>query len=504
MLAASVVWGTAELFGSCWSPGSGMARIDGECVGVTDGSYDFRPELAGVQQLIEEENARVRRESSSYVTVALLDPLSAASETVLPDGSARHRLEGAYTALRRVNDTSIAGGTEPQIQLVLASEGNTEAQSQQVTDQLVEMSQREENPLVAVIGLGVSTRQTKERAEKLSANRIPMVSAYLIADVLDYEHIKGLIRMSPGSQQYVKALRDYVDRPHTELKKGVVLRDTNSDNGEDLFTQALEEQFNAQMADLIGDNPTQSYTGTGVSTEGVEPYLFDTPRANICAAAPGGLNTILYAGREIDLPAFLDSLQDRPCPNSELTILAAGLDLGEVLQKWEKEQERKSRKSLAEANLEVVFAGTVDVEGWGLNVPGTPAGYKEFLSVFTGQQGDLVKPGFDPGHLDGANAIMMHDALLAAAGAVRLAKPEKGKSPTATGVSRQLLSLNVIENSETTGNAVLGASGTVNFSPDSPKGYPVGKPIPVLQYPQPANSYSRQVEPTYRLKYDEK
>lgn len=141
-LAAGVAWGITEVLRSCGSPWSGVDKVDGECVGVTDGSYVFRAELADVQRLIAEENDRVRAESSSYVTVALLDPLSPASQHVLPDGAVRHRLEGAYTALRRVNSTPVVLDKEPQIQLILASEGSTEAQWRHVTDRLVEMSER--------------------------------------------------------------------------------------------------------------------------------------------------------------------------------------------------------------------------------------------------------------------------------------------------------------------------------------------------------------------------
>lgn len=376
--------------------------------------------------------------------------------------------------------------------MLLASEGSTEAQWQRVTDRLVKMSKRAENPLVAVIGLGVSTTQTQQRAENLSFHGIPMVSAYLTADPLDYGNIDGLIRMSPGNRHYVEALRGYVDSPDTDLdlESGILVRDSNSD-GADLFTQTLEKEFDLQMGDLVGF-PTQSYTGTGVPTEGVQPHLFATARANICAAAPNGLQAVLYAGREIDLPAFLDSLEERPCPDTELTILTAGLDLSEILQKWEQEQGMR----LHESNLTVAFAGTVDAEGWGRNVPGTPVGYDDFLSVFVGQRPEVMQQAFDPGHLDGANAIMMHDALLAAAGAVRLAVPQEGESRTAAGVHDQLLSLNGVNV-----NAVQGASGTLNFSADSPMGYPVGKPIPVLQYPQPADSSSRQVGPLYDVKY---
>ncbi|MCA1675734.1 MAG: hypothetical protein LC799_27330, partial [Actinobacteria bacterium] len=437
-----------------------------------------------VQRRIAQENERVRAAApSSYVTVALLDPLASITDDpstpivespVLPPDAIRHRLEGAYTALRRVNTTNVAGDTRPQIQLVLANEGGTEDQWRQVTGQLVQMSKRDEHPLVAVIGLGVSTRQTQQRAEALSHAGIPMVSAYLTADLLDYEHITGLIRVAPSNQYYVDALRGYLGS--TDLESGVMVRDSNSENGADLFTQTLARNFEDQMGDLL-DFPTLQYTGTGVPAEGVHPRLFASATANICAAAGNGLQAILYAGREIDLNPFLESLETRPCLKVPLTILTAGLDLGEILGNRE--------QALLGSKLTVVVASTVDAEGWKHDVDGTPEYFDEFLSEFE-------KQGFDPGTLDGANAIMMHDALLTAARAVRLAAPE-GSQPTAPGVGVQLLNLNGLY-------AIPGASGTLNFSADRPKGYPVGKPVPVLQYPQPSAGPSRQVGPLYHVR----
>ncbi len=472
VLAASAVWVTTVAIRTCGSLGSGVYEVDGDCVGVTDGSYVFHSELEDVQQRIAEENARVRAASSSYVTVALLDPLTPTPMSALPPEPVRNRLEGAYTALRRVNTTRVVGDLEPQIQLVLANEGSTDDQWQRVIGQLVEMTEQD-NPLVAVIGLGVSTEQTQRRAEELSQHGIPMVGAVLTADGLDYDHIPGLIKTSPSNRHYVDALRDYVDS--TDLDSAIMIRDSNSDSGMDLFTQTLENEFEEQMGDLMDFLP-QQFTGVAIPTN-ADPGLFANVRANICASVAGGLEVVLYAGREVDFDGFLESLRYRSCDRTPLTILTAGSDLGAVLRGREQE--------LNAANLTVVFAGTVDAEGWGQDAPDTPEYYDEFLSEFQEQ-------GFDPGHLADGGAIMMHDALLTAAQAVRLAAPGgSASSPTAGDVYSQLTNLNNLD-------AVRAASGTLSFSSRSPgAGNPVDKPVPVLKYPQTPDSPSRQVGQLY-------
>lgn len=89
LVAAGAVWGATEVLRTCWPLGSDVHKVDGECVGVTDGSYVFQPDFEEVQRKIAEENADVREEASSYVTVALLDPLiPTSSKRVLPGGSA--------------------------------------------------------------------------------------------------------------------------------------------------------------------------------------------------------------------------------------------------------------------------------------------------------------------------------------------------------------------------------------------------------------------------------
>ncbi len=476
VLAASAVWFATVVIRTCGPLGSGVYEVNGECVGVTDGSYVFGTAFEEVQEKIARENARVRANSSSYVTVALLDPLTPSQTSALPLEQVRNRLEGAYTALRRVNSTSVAGDSRPQIQLVIANQGSTENhQWQRVLGQLVEMTEQE-NPLVAVIGLGVSTEQTRQRAEDLSRHGIPMVGAVLTADGLDYDHITGLIKTSPSNRHYVEALRDYVER--AGLSSAIMVRDSNSDSGMDLFTQTLEDEFEKQMEDIIEFEP-QQFTGMAIPTD-TEAGLFANVRETICASAANGLQAVLYAGREVDLGSFLESLRNRSCRSVPLTILTAGSDLGAIL----KDQEQELRG----AKLTVLSAGTVDAEGWGQKVPGTPDGYADFLSMFQ-------KQGFDPEHLDDAGAIMMHDALLTAAQAVRLAAPEgSASSPTTGDVRRELTNLNG------TLQRVRGASGTLSFSSRSPgAGNPLGKPVPVLQYPQPLDSPSRQVGPLYRV-----
>ncbi len=102
----------------------------------------------------------VRKDASSYVTVALLDLLTPTETSAKSTNNVRNELAGAYTAQRRINDSVPPTSSAPQIQLFLANGGHTEDQWNDVADRLREMT-KGDHPLVAVIGLGVSTTQTQ-------------------------------------------------------------------------------------------------------------------------------------------------------------------------------------------------------------------------------------------------------------------------------------------------------------------------------------------------------
>jgi ABC-type branched-subunit amino acid transport system substrate-binding protein len=469
LVAAGAVWGVVTVLDTCGSLDSGVHEIDDDCVGITDGSYAFHPELADIESKIAAENARVRADERGYVSIALLDPLTPTDSSALPPDSVRNRLEGAYTALRRVNTERDAGDLNPQIQLLLANEGTTDGQWQDVRDRLDELSHAKQNPLVAVVGLGVSTARTQRHVEDLSERGIPMVGAVLTADTLEYDEVPGLIKTSPSNRHYVAALRAYL--AEAGLSSAIMVRDSNSDAGFDLYTKTLEEDFESQMRGILKFE-TQQFTGKSAATN-APPSLFDNVQANICAAAGNRELAVLYAGREIDLGDFLDALQSRTCSETPLTILTAGVELGKVLH----------GKDLRGAKLTVLNAATVDPEGWSHHAPGTPEYFAKFRTAF------VDKAHFSPDDLADGGAIMMHDAVFAAARAIRLAAPNGSASRvTPNAVRAQLLNIN-------TAYSVHGASGTLRFSKKpsgNGTGIPRDKPIPVLEYPSPNSSVPSQ------------
>ncbi|MFE0022469.1 hypothetical protein [Amycolatopsis sp. NPDC059021] len=460
---------------ACGGSDSGVQKLDGECVGVTDGSYVYHESLADVQRKIAEENASVSG-TGRTVTIALLDPLTVNETSAVTLDQVRTELEGAYTAQYRVNHTAAVGDQRPLVKLVLANWGSHELHWQTVVERL-EGKVHDPEPLVAVVGLRLSTVQTEQAAKHLAQHDIPMVSAIATADQLNYGAIRGFLRASPANAEYVAALQGYL-RHHPGLDSAMMVYDANSDvnpdpgtaSGADLFTRSLRDDFAAGFGNLI-KYPAQNYVGMSGPTA-ASPDLFTNITTNVCAVKP---KAVLYAGRVVDFPSFLQSLRNRVCPDSPVTAVVAGADFGSL-------QLRAKEADLREKNISIVYATETDPQGWAQGAPGTPRFFKEFHDQF----GRL---GFAPADLDDGGAISVHDALFIAAKAARLSTrshPDHAV-PSHSDVLNQMLNLNSLDE-------VPGASGQLSFSYRAAEsGNPSRKPIPVIEVPSAAAAQTAEV-----------
>lgn len=476
VVAAAVVGYVSWPEDPCGS--AGVREIDGQCVGVTDGSHVFHESLADIQGKILAENNRVSG-SGQAVTVALLDPLTVTDTSAVTLEQIRYELEGAYTAQYRINHTAAVGDRRPLVRLVLANWGSHEMQWKPVVEQLEGMVDDPE-PLVAVVGLRLSTVQTEDAAKHLSQHDISMVSAIATADQLNWGNIRGFVRAAPPNLEYVAAIQGYL-RHRPDLDSTLMVYDTNSDvrydpetgEGSDLFTKSLRDDFDKGLTHLTRF-PAQGFAGKS-GRNVASPGLFSSITTNICAAKP---KVAIYAGRVGDFDGFLQSLRSRVCQDTPLTVIAAGADFG-VLRLRSQEEELRAK------NLTVVYATETDADGWARGVPGTPRFFMDFYEEFG-------KRGFDPAHLEEGGAISTHDALVIAAQAARLftrSHPDHAL-PNHADVLSQLLNLNGLDE-------VPGAAGQLSFSyRGADSGNPSNKPVPVIEVPSSAAARTPEVHHT--------
>ncbi|MCA1185384.1 MULTISPECIES: ABC transporter substrate-binding protein [unclassified Saccharopolyspora] len=436
----TVVWAVAPC-------DSGMSHVRGECVGVTDGSEVFSPELEDVERRIAAENDRVA-DDDFVVTVAVLMPMTAGEDDSLSISQIRSYLQGAHVA--QVNANQDRRGLK--VRLALANEGRYEHAWKEVTERLVDMVEPEN--LVAVTGLGLSSPETALGARELAAAGIPMVG-YLSADrfnSLPGEHgpaIAGLHRVSPSIEQELGTIAEHLDELVGPQPTALLVRDGN---GDDIYTADLRENFQEKFgaAWQRSGRTTGSYTGGpdafGLGTQ--FEYIAD----RICTSE---VNVVLYAGRSNLLPDFVEKVRRRGCdPHRHITIITGSESTDLHLS-----------ADPGTAPVSVLYASVAD--------PAALADARNqdrpLYTAFTGALHRL----FDADAPVSNWSVLGHDATLAAVTAAQHAVGRHPGVPTTNGVLAHLRLLN----HET--NSVAGASGRFTFDSDS--GDRVSGSIPVLR-----------------------
>lgn len=416
-----------------------------ECIGITDGSYHFAPELADVEQRIHAENDAVAASEKPYVSVAVFLPMTLTEDDILSKEWVRHQLQGAFMAQHRANNSNSWGST-PLIRLLLANPGSRLAQWGPVVDDIERRTQSEN--LVAVTGIGLSLDDARKAIRKLSDLQIPVIGSHLAADELS--EIPGLLRVSPTSSTYGKAAATHIKpTAHT----ATIVQDSNA---RDLYPKTLADAFSEQFVDadheIVGRAELYDSSLPGVENT----FLQMLP--NLCGNEP---DVVYFAGRESHLTSFVAQLAQRPCLDKPITVLTGDLALVPA-------PAPAMRRGL-EANVTVLAPGLAHPQAW-TDVPDAfnPSSVASFHEESCT---DCFEAIFPEERLDDGVAILAHDAVLTAVWAIR----RSAASPADTVTARDVLQVRNRLHGEL---AVPGASGMISFDE---RGDPVNKAVPILQ-----------------------
>ncbi|GAB2684979.1 hypothetical protein GCM10027271_54320 [Saccharopolyspora gloriosae] len=418
------------------------AGDEGECVGVTDGSFPFSSELADVEDKIRQENERVAQEPE-VVTVAVLMPMTAEPGASLSIEQINDYLRGAYIAQLSAN----AGGPGLKFRLALANEGRDEHASEQVTDELLKMVDEPEN-LVAVTGLGLSSPETEKGARKLSAAGIPMVG-YLSADRFNSTSeesgppIKGLTRVSPSLHQELEAVAEHLGDP---AATAILVHDESRN---DYYTADLQKNFEDTFSEIVTRTGSMSAPyGGGSDAFGLDTQ-FGTIASRLCSAdAP---RTVLYAGRSNLLPKFMEQISNRGCIRDRPITVVTGSESTDLPKN-------------ENASAAVLYASVSDPTA----LRDQRNLHRDLYLRFTGE----MERRFGGNVRESNWTVMGHDATYAAVTAAKNSVSGVRTVPTPGGVHDNLFLLNHPT------NLVSGASG--RFMLDGDSGDRIGD-IPVLR-----------------------
>ncbi|WP_243793906.1 ABC transporter substrate-binding protein [Saccharopolyspora gloriosae] len=429
---------------------SGMWRgVDDECVGVSDGSASLHPGLGDIEEKIERENDRIAGIGGKVVTVAVLTPVPepGGERASVSLEQVRSKIIGAYLAQRKTN---LVEGAYPLIRLVIADEGSNEKSWQPVVEKLIGLTE-DEQPLVAVTGLGVSIGETIDAAHLLARHDIPMVGAVLTADGLNMTGavrsergpIRGLYRVSPSNHTEVLALHEHLA---TQQRKYMLVRDQNFN---DFYTTGLRDDFaEVFSAELESSGVQRSFDGTpGINGT---TNQFNEIGNELCS--PGTPDTVLYAGRASLLDAFVEKLRDRYC-QKQITVVT-GSDAA------------KLANTELPQNVDVIYAALADPKALGDKRFNVYA--EDYRANFDAYR---QREGIDSRDLGNGWAIMEFDAMTA----VVLAAQNALRGETEIGPAEVRTSLVGLTSER---SAVTGAGDKFYFNADT--GDPVGRTIHVI------------------------
>ncbi|MBY8859757.1 hypothetical protein K7711_25040 [Nocardia sp. CA2R105] len=425
-----------------------------ECVGVTDGTYVFDPDLARVESLIRDENRAVVASNAAYVSVAVMLPMTLSADDDVTVEWVRHQLEGAYLAQMEANRSLLWRGNTPKLRVLLANPGSGLQQWRPAVDE-IEHEQASRH-IVAVTGIGLSVHTAVQAMKRLSQLNIPVFGSTLTAD--DIGAIRGFARVSPSNFEQGQAAAEYVklQGKHT----AVVVKDQNRN---DLYPSTLAKAFEDRFFDA--DHVSRG-TETYLSQDAGADNLLSQMGAQICVDNP---DVIYFAGRAREARVLIQSLSGRPCPQTKFTVVT-GDDL--------------SLRAVGDGTVKNALDSGVDVIFTGL---AHPAAWDATSQAFDGRVvADFKDSGSDPGHpcgpcfkdlfpaenLDDGVAIISHDSVAAAVSAVRRVVSGGSQAATADDVVQMLKGMHGV-------NGVRGASGNISFDPEN--GNPEDKPIPILQ-----------------------
>ncbi|MFD9070116.1 ABC transporter substrate-binding protein [Streptomyces lasiicapitis] len=478
----------------------GLEKHDGQCVGVTDEAFDADDEIKGLIGAVAKENERVADAWSSpkkgrtpipYGRIALMMPFTSDESSAMTADMIRRALAGAHAAQLRANSS---GG--PHYQLLMAPDGTDLDKWRPVVDDLEDLVNDRQSPLVGVMGLPSSTPETRDAMRALSKRRIATVGPVITSADMNAPYF---FKTSPNNDLLADALGQYLKRNPGE-EKGFLVFDSRPD---DVYSRNLHRLLEKKFGEKYGlRQRSASFLGSTGPAAGI-PQRFQSAAQKICVTDS---DTVFFAGRDQDLPALVKRLSQEPsCDRSNpVRILKVGIGLEPTLTTPE------LTRMLRETKTTLVASASVAPE-WEKKKSGRPAGFDGFLTYF-----DRLKHayGFGDKDLDDGYAIMYHDAFTLLANAFDRSyseanegtrevdgttkTPEPALTPTKDDVYNTLIDASIVDTGDATRciGCLQGAAGTYGFEKSSDTNqWPVCKPIPVIEHPAPAN---RKAQPTYR------
>ncbi|OEV28002.1 hypothetical protein AN219_21430 [Streptomyces nanshensis] len=337
----------------------GIERVDGECVGVNGGGYDFgTPEIRDVARAIARQNKKI--DDEPHVTVAVMLPLQSDKPSLRRQ--MRSDLQGAYLGQLQANEGE---GEPPKIRLVLANPGRAYGHQDKVVDTLLRMADSSEDRLRAVTGFNLSLDDTEAAVERLTEHKVPVLASRIsgdrIANVDSTDgtakpRFPGLARVIATNHDAAQALANFNGERGREDRKTVLVYDRRGDGYNESLAKAfsgIEEQGPSGPAAMPFESPA-------IDEPGSTGNQFTQTANNICDS---GAETVYFAGRTLHLRIFALKLAQVDCAKRHYTIVA-GSDAASLRQSMTEKDWEQLRGEDGEPKVTVQYAAPAHPDAW--------------------------------------------------------------------------------------------------------------------------------------------
>lgn len=303
-----------------------VTRIDGTCIGVTDGSNALllpSHSFDEVRTTILAQNQRGLEVSKAQpyrpmITLVFMSSAAEQGSSASVMTAEREQLAGMAVA-QAVQLAKPPQAYEPLLRVLIANAGPQLKHGERVARQLGRMAAADPS-IVAVVGMVESRQSTATTIRALASAGLPTVAATLTADTM-VDVSKLYFQVSPQNAREAKVAAAGVARllatgkdpfGHPLARKARIYK---SDDPADTYSQNL-------AADL-----STSFKARGIPVEissftpgGRQPTTMDAGTAGRAACDAGGV--VLYAARGlVDFQAFVGGIADR-CPRKPPYVLA--------------------------------------------------------------------------------------------------------------------------------------------------------------------------------------
>ncbi|GAA1579838.1 hypothetical protein GCM10009678_73220 [Actinomadura kijaniata] len=307
ILAASVSVISVQTVRYC-DPFTVAHATNGECVGITDGSYVFTPRLAAVEKRIERLNDDVLNSGKPYVTLVYLGAMTTDPQTRNPQADLLAGIHGELVGLSIAQERHNAASGLPRLRVLLANAGSRFRYARHIAD-LIRRRAATDPTLVAAVGFGQSRRQTSEAIDVISKSALPMIGTTNTFD--------GTGRLPGGFSPYYFRLAP----SNARLAAHAAFWARNGQTGARAAT--ADVFYDATTDDLYSRNLAEDFV-RAFAPGRVRRLPYSDPSQvpnRILEACQNPSDLFYYAGRSDEFRSFINRLANTDCKGRR-TVLA--------------------------------------------------------------------------------------------------------------------------------------------------------------------------------------